>query len=980
MRLDILGPLVVRTDDGREVPVPRGKPTTLLTLLAIRRGRAIGSPQLLDALWGERPPQSGVANLHNYVSTLRSVLDAATPAGADRLRYDSGGYRLRLATDECDLFEFERLIVAGRAAAGGGDDQGAAAALREALGLWRGNGFPDGGATGTDVLSAEAQLWAEMRITACEDCIDAELRVASRADLVPELRRLIVEYPVRERLYSLLMRALCGVGDSAGALAVYADARGALVRELGVEPGPSLRELHARVLRGDLAEINASATVRPAGPVTAWPTPRQLPRDIPDFTGRDETVDRVARRLVDPDAMPVATVTGSPGTGKTTLAVRAAHRVAAEFPDGQLFVSLDGGSARPRPPEQVLAGVLRDLGMADSVVPAGLAERAAAYRSRLAGRRVLVVLDDAADVAQVQPLLPGTPGSAALVTSRSRLVGLPVTGATQLGTLTHDEARALLAKVITAERAAAEPAAAADLVELCGRLPLAIRVLAARLVTRPSWSLRSLLDRLRDQRGLLDELAIGELDVRAGFAVSYRALGDADQVAFRRFAIAGLPDLPPWAIEALAGVGDVDRSLDRLLDSHLLEPFGVGEQERYRMHDLVRVFAAEAGLAQDGDVTVDGPARTALRALLQRVRGLAEVAYRGLPTPADWLPPIGPAPRPATGPAADEVAADAMAWCGREAQLLQSVLTKAAAAGWYTEALDTAERLTGFLAIQSRMSETERLFSAVEAGAAADEALARANYGLAQAKMMGGRLTDAATRFTAAVDGFSLVGDLVGLGHSLTFLSFCHGHRGELDRAEHLANRAIDVARQAGDLRCEIRAVRQLGVVLVKQDRLRAAVPLLDHALSLADRAGSADLEGIVLSSLANALVEARQLDRALEVCRRAAELLDGLAQPVGRAYIQVTQGQIAELQGRHVAAIELIESARWVFRQLGERRGEASADYRLGVNELALGRPVRAVPLLRSAANAFHELALPARAAQAERALRGVSHPHIAD
>jgi DNA-binding SARP family transcriptional activator/DNA polymerase III delta prime subunit len=980
MRLDILGPLVVRSDDGREVPVPRGKPTTLLALLAIRRGRPIGPAQLLDALWGERPPQSGLANLHNYVSTLRSVLDAATPAGADRLRYDSGGYQLRLATDECDLFEFERLILAGRAAAGAGDDRAAATALREALGLWRGNGFPDAGWSGSSVLAAEAQLWEEMRITACEDCVDAELRVESRADLVPELRRLIAEYPVRERLYLLLMRALCGIGDSAGALATYADARTALVRELGVEPGPSLRELHARVLRGDLAGINAPEGPRPAEPAPAWPVPRQLPRDIPDFTGRDEIVEQVANWLVDTESMPVATVTGAPGTGKTALAVRAAHRIAAEFPDGQLYVSLDGGSTRPRSPEQALAGLLRDLGMPDSGVPAALAERAAAYRSRLAGRRVLVVLDDAADIAQVQPLLPGTPGSAALVTSRNRLVGLPVTGATQLGTLTHDEARALLARVITPERAAADPAAAADLVELCGRLPLAIRVLAARLVTRPSWSLRSLLGRLRDQQRLLDELTIGELDVRAGFAVSYGALGDADQITFRRFAVAGVPDLPPWAIDALAGVADVDRAVDRLLDTHLLEPFAVGGRERYRMHDLLRVFAAEAGRQADGDVSVAGPARSALRGLFLRTRSLAEVAYRSLPTPADWPPPSGTAPQPATGPAGDEVSADAMAWCVGEVQLLQSVLTKAAAAGWHAEALDTIERLAGFLAIQSRMSETERLFSAVQQAADGDIVLARANYGLAQAKMMGGRLTEAATKFAAAVDGFSLVGDLPGLAHGLTFLSFCHGHRGELDEAEQLANRAIAVAKESGDLRCEIRAVRQLGVVRIRQDRVRAAVPLLDRALSLADRAGSADLEAIVLSSLAHALVEARQLDRAGEVCRRAAQLLDGLAQPVGRAYIQVTQGQIAELQGRHVAAIELIESARWVFRQLGERRGEASADYRLGVNELALGRPVRAIPLLRSAANVFHELALPARAEQAEQALREVSHPYVAD
>lgn len=964
----------MRADDGSEVPVARGKPTTLLALLAVRRGRPMASAPLLDALWGDRPPRSGMANLHNYVSMLRAVLDASTPSGADRLRFHGGGYQLRLEAEECDLFEFEHLILTGRSAAGAGQDRAAAEALRAALSLWRGNAFPDVGSSGSPLLASEARLWEEMRITAYEDCIDAELRVESRTNLVPELRRLIVEHPVRERLHLLLMRAMCGIGDSAGALAAYADARAALVRELGVEPGPALRDLHARVLRGDLAETRQPA--QPAVAVPGWPTPRQLPRDIPDFVGRDELVEQLATLLGDSNAMPVVTVTGSSGTGKTTLAVRAAHRVAQRFPDGQLYVSLDGCSARPRQPDQVLAALLRDLGVPDSAVPAGAAERAAAFRSRLAGRQVLVVLDNAADIGQVQPLLPGTSGSAVLVTSRSRLVGLPVTGTAQVGALTHDEAKALLAKVITHVRAADEPVAAAELVDLCGRLPLAVRVVAARLVTRPSWSLQSLLDRLRDQRVLLDELTVGELNVRAGFAVSYAALGSADQIAFRRFAIAGVADLPPWAIGALAGTDDVDRVLDRLLDSHLVEPFDTCPAlgERYRMHDLVRLFAAEVCAEADGDLADAGPACAALRTLFDRVRGLVEVAYRNLPTPADWLPPAGPVPLPATGNECFDIITDPMAWCDREIELIQSVLLRAIAAGWHREALDTVERLAGFLAIQHRMGETERLYAALTAAASDATVLARANYGLAEAKMMAGRLTEAAELFAAAVAGFGIGSEPVGLAHSLVFLSFCHGHRGELAEADRLAGQALAVARESGDVRCEIRALRQLGALRIRQDRVDIAVDLLDRALGLAERFGPADLEGVVLNSLANALVQSRDLDRADEVCGRAARLLDRLAQPVARAYIRVTQGQIAELRGKHATAIELVEGARWVFRQLGDRRGEATADYRLGVNELALGRSVRAVPLLRSAVQVFRELALPARAEQAERALREAS------
>jgi tetratricopeptide (TPR) repeat protein len=472
---------------------------------------------------------------------------------------------------------------------------------------------------------------------------------------------------------------------------------------------------------------------------------------------------------------------------------------------------------------------------------------------------------------------------------------------------------------------------------------------------------------------------MGELNVRAGFAVSYAALGDPDRTAFRRYAIAGVPDLPPWAISALAGPCDVDRVLDRLLDSHLVEPFstGPGQGERYRMHDLVRLFAAEAGAADDGDDTPGSPARAALRRLFDRLRALVEVAYRTLPTPADWLPPVGPVPTCDAGPERHEVAEDAMAWCGREAPLIQSVLLRATHAGWHREVLDTVERLAWFLTIQHRIAETERLYTALATAPGADgTVLARSSFGLAQAKMMAGRLTEAAERFSEAVAGFTTLAEPVGLAHGLVFLSFCHGHRGELDDADRLARRALTVARESGDSRCEIRALRQLGAVRLMQDRVLDAVGLLDSALLLAQRFGPADLEGIVLNSLAKALVQSGDLDRADEVCGRAAVLLDRLAQPVARAYIRVTQGQIAELQGRHADAVVLVEGARWVFRQLGDRRGEATADFRLGVNELALGHPVRAVPLLRSAVGVFRDLALPARAEEAERLLHAVYLP----
>ncbi|QWF84128.1 AfsR/SARP family transcriptional regulator [Amycolatopsis sp. CA-230715] len=982
MRLNVLGPPVVLDDEGHEVPVPRGKPGRLLVLLAVRRGQTASTDALMSALWGERPPRSASANLQSYISALRSMLDAATPSGGQRLRFDSGGYQLRLESEECDLFEFEQLLISGRRAARGGDHQRAATTLRRAVRLWQGNPFAtstSSGLAGPALVTGEAQVWDEVWLTAYEDCVEAELAVEPRTSLVPELRRMLVENPVRERLHLLLMEALWAIGDSAAALSTYADARATLVAELGIEPSTPLRDLHTRILRGETLD-QVVPVAEPAAPASGVADPqvcRQLPRDIPDFTGRDAVVMSLCAQLTDTDSVSVAALTGPAGAGKTTLAVHIAHQVADRFPDGQLYVGLGGGGGPVREPDQVLAGLLGNLGLPSSAVPAGLEDRAALFRSTLAGRRVLVVLDDVVDAQQVLPLLPGTPGSTVLVTSRNRLVDLATSARVELGAFTSQEGRALLAAVIGADRVDAEPAVADELLALTEGLPLAVRAVSVRLATRPKWSLGSLLARLRqearsaDPGRLLDELAVGDLDVRTGFAMTYMALEEPrDKAAFRRFALAGVSDLPPWAMSALAGSSDFDRTLGRLLDCHLVEPFHAAD-ERYRMHDLLRRYAATECAAVDGDPTADSQARAALRRLFDATRALVGVAYRALPTPADWLPPIGPEP---SGPVPLEralVADDPMSWCANEIGLLVAVLTEAAAAGWRHEVLDTVERLGGFLAMRSRLDETERLYSELARFPEPDHLVtAHVQYGLAMAKMMEGRLAEAAVVFGGCAARFDQLGEPVGLAHSLTFLSFCRNYEGRTEDADRLARRAVAVSADIGDTRCRIRALRQLGAVSVTQGRAQDGVRLLEQALELSTGAGVPDVEAMVLSSLAKALAETRELARADEVCRRAADLLDHLAQPAARAYVRLIQGEIAELRGEHRSAIEAAETSLWAFRELGDRRGEASAGFRLAANELRLGFPVRAVPLLRSAVRIFDQLGLRALARQAEDAL----------
>jgi DNA-binding SARP family transcriptional activator/tetratricopeptide (TPR) repeat protein len=975
MRLNVLGRPAVFADDGREVRVPGGKPGRLLVLLALRRGHTVGTDALMSALWGERPPRSAAANLQNYISTLRSVLDRATPAGAGRLRYESGGYQLRLDTDECDLFEFEQLVIDGRLAERDGDHRSAATALRRAVQL--GQGDPLAASTGSGLAAAtsvagEAQVWAEVWLTVYEECVEAELAVDPRTSLVPELRRLIVANPVRERLHLLLMKALWAIGDAAAALGAYADARATLVAELGVEPSAPLRELHTRILRGEPPE-SASAVAAPVATPTVC---RQLPRDLPDFTGQDAVISALCAQLTDPAAVGVAALTGPAGAGKTALAVHVAHRLAERFPGGQLYVGLGGGGSA-RPPDQVLAGLLGSLGVPGSAVPAAVQDRAAVFRSVLAGRRVLVVLDDAVDAAQVRPLLPGTPGCAVLVTSRNRLLGLTESTRVELGGLTAAEGRALLGATIGADRVEAEPAVADELLALTAGNPLAIRAVAARLAIRPQWSLASLLARLRDaeqstdRSRLLDELAAGDLDVRTGFATSYAALdAEPDRATFRRFALAGVPDVPPWAMSALAGVPDFDRSLGRLLDSHLIEPIHTGG-ERYRMPGLLWRYAAQECAAADGDPRQDGPARTALRRLLEATCALVGVAHRGLPTPADWLQPIGPEPAEPEPAEHARVTADPMSWCANEIDLLVAVLTTAAAAGWRREALDAVERLGGFLSLRSRRDETDRLYTELARAPGFDHLVtARIRYGLAQARMMEGRLAQAAVLFESCAAWFERLGERIGLAHSLTFLSFCRHHEGRIKDAERLARRAVTASTDTGDPRCRIRAMQQLGTVLVVRGRGPDGMRLLEQALGLAAGADVPDLEAVVLSSLAKALAESRELAGADEACRRAAELLDHLAQPVARAYVRLTQGEIAELRGEYGRAVEAAERSLSAFRELGDRRGEACAEYRLATNELRHGLPGRAVPLLRSAVSIFRQLGLHAPARQAAATL----------
>ena len=598
MEFRLLGPLQVRRN-AMVVHVPPGKQQALLATLLLSAGRVVRSEELIDALWGPQSPPSARASLHNCVMRLRRSL---TGPGPSRIVTYPDGYLIRVGEGELDVDRLVSSLAVAQEAARAGSWAEAAAQLRTALSQWRGR--PLSGVSSDALALLAVPRLTEMCLQALEARIEADLHLGRQTAVIVELRQLIAEHPLRERLHGQLMLALYRNGQQADALAAYHAARGVLVSELGTEPGRELRQLQQQILTADPGLLGM-----PTHPAVARQA--QLPANVGDFTGRAEQVAELCALLTGsgarqrPGAVVILAVTGTGGIGKTTLAMHAAHKLASHFPDGQLYLNLNGAGQQPVSTADALARILRDLGMNPGALPADEAERTAAYRSLIAGRKVLLVLDDARDAAQVRPLLPGSAGCAVLVTSRNSLADLQSARLLQLRMMIDHEAAALFAGIVGRARAEAEPDSAREILAACGGLPLAIRIAAARLATRPGWSLAAMAARLGDIRCRLDELKAGDLAVRASFVASYASLqptpkGEivAPDRAFRLCGLAEGPDISLPAAAALldAAPADTERALELLADASLIQTAAPG---RYQFHDLLKVFAAECALAEE---------------------------------------------------------------------------------------------------------------------------------------------------------------------------------------------------------------------------------------------------------------------------------------------------------------------------------------------------------------------------------------------
>ncbi|WP_216210946.1 AfsR/SARP family transcriptional regulator [Amycolatopsis aidingensis] len=588
-RLRILGPLEV---EGLAAPVhvtaPRQR--VLLAMLLLGANQVISNDRLADAVWGGSPPNTVRSQIQICVAALRQQL-AETRLGTC-IETKPQGYLLRTADHELDAHIFERFAEAGHIAAKHGDHMSASAAYRSALALWRGTPLED---IDSPVVQAALVRLVEQRMTVIEDCFRVELELGRHHQLIGELKQLVAQNPLRERLRVLLMLGLHRAGRKAEALEEYLAARRVLMDELGLEPSLELRELERGILADDPGlMLPADVEVR----VPRSSAPSMLPSDISDFTGREQFMARSRQYLVSAShtrATPILAITGGGGVGKSAAAVHLAHQVTTAFPDGVLYADLGGSSDRADASE-ILLQFLRALGVPDERIPARTAERAALYRTTATGKRVLVLLDDAVDERQVEPLLPGHPSSGVVITSRARLVGLPGARLFSMEALDRHDALRLLGTLVGRERVAVEPKAAQELVERCDALPLALRIAATRLTVRPHWTIEQIVRLLADGTRRLDVLAHGGLSVRASIEVTYRRLDAQAKRLLLRLASLEDSEFDAGTATSLLGLDELEATniLETLVDAYLVRVVrGTAGETRYRLSGLVRAFAAE---------------------------------------------------------------------------------------------------------------------------------------------------------------------------------------------------------------------------------------------------------------------------------------------------------------------------------------------------------------------------------------------------
>ncbi|GLW33563.1 AfsR/SARP family transcriptional regulator [Actinoplanes regularis] len=998
----VFGPLEVLID-GRHLELGGHRQQIVLASLLLEAGRAVPVGRLMAAVYGDHPPTSARVQVQICVSGLRRLL--VVPGRPHCIITRNQSYVLDPVGCDIDLLTYERLLGEAREAAAAGRRDDAVTSYREALQLWRGGTALEG--LDSTLLRSAADQLAEQRLTVYEDCIELELDLGRHRDVIAELTGLIAAHPLRERLRGQLMVALYRSGRQAEALDAYRMARQTLIDELGLEPCEWLQSLERSILTSDPAlsladdpfvtvvsragpEPSTDPSAAPPVPVTgpastagsslflpaendlpalAAAAPCMLPTDIADFTGRQEEIDEIqlhlARAAENPGqlAVPVIAIVGKPGIGKTTLGVHVSRRLMPQYPGGQLFADLHGRASRLVSPMQILERFLRTLGVPGGSIPDGLEERAEMYRGLLSDRRVLVVLDNVGNEAQVLPLLPGNPRTAVIVTSRSRLGGLP--GAIHVDVEVFDPRHSieLLSRIAGNGRVQAETEAAESLANLCGQLPLALRIAGARLSARPHWTVEQLARRLENESRRLDELKHGAMGIRVSISMTYDNISADARRLFRLLAVLDCLVFSGWVGAALLDVPleDAQDLLDDLADAQLVEITGTesGMHSHYRFHDLIRVFARERLATEEPVADRNAALERALGALLF----LAEEAHRRLHGDENLQVHSQAQRWELPRDTAQQLIREPMNWFEWERQSLVAAVRQAARIGAVQLCWDLA--VTAVTIFESRVylndwRETHKVALTAVRQAGDRRGQAVILYSTGSLAIVEKRFADARQSLDEAAELFHAVDDAQGsalVSHNIAYLERMDGNLGEAARRYESA---LAVLRNGGDLAAAAYVLHNMAQVELERGDTDSAKDMLPQALELSRRAGSRRIEAQVLHRLGDAHLQADEPEEAAVAFGEALAAVHDLGDPIGEAY--ALHGiAVAHLRGGdYTEAGTALNRAQLLARSNGERLVEARIAFSLGELALACGKPTQAVMHLHRALGLFRGIQAP--------------------
>ncbi|WP_460348782.1 AfsR/SARP family transcriptional regulator [Actinoallomurus acanthiterrae] len=946
MHINILGPLQIREGRGRSlVPVTQPLVRHALCVLAIYAGELVSSAKLIDLLWDD--PEADTRRLRTLMHEVRVFV------GERRLGPSDGtGYQLDLIGDDSvDLLRFRSLAYQARVAAEQAEPTSSVSMLSEAIALWRDTSITD--LSETPAAQALTRSLHDELARAREALADAWLATGDYDALITAARVWLTDDPIYEVLWARLMLALWRSGRSAEALRAFDEAATALQREVRIQPSPILRRMCDLIRDGKDPSAELPPTWAPARSEghNTMPAPAQLPPDLADFTGRDDECSELVQQLDvrrEGTATPVLLIIGPPGVGKSSLAVHAAHAVRDDYPDGQLYISLRKQTPSLQAAADALTQVLRSFGVSPADIPETLEGRSALYRSYLARRRVLVVVDEATGPEQIRPLIPGTSGSALIATSRTRSCYIVGGYLLQLGPMTPNDARRLLAHIVGSAVVDAEPAATQTVIEACAGLPLAVRIAGAKLAARRSWKLGDLARMLTERQRRLDHLTAGELAIRSSFDLSYESLPGDVARAFRLASVIASPHFSEWSMAALIDRRHADDEINVLADRSLLNDCGLDAagQPRYAMHDLVLEYAR--GLA-----TGDSELGQASDRLARRSLELADLAGAALPNALYFAIPqrFSHEMVEASGRTKQIVTQAARAWFDSERSTLTGVARAACDSGSVRVACDLMLRLSPHLLFSGHLHDMPEMWRAVEHAAArvGDPKVAAAAR-FYQAVVVGahcGRYMEALAMLDQPITSFGGRGEGGLLAQALALRAWCKQAGNRLESAEADVRRGLRLAGDLDDEHAEFANLLSMARIYTLQHRYDIAIETCERADSVARLQGDWMYTSLAKREMVHTLTSAERYPDAVDLARRnlAEAEADGWKQ--GLACSTRQYGRALSGLGEYDEALDSLSRAVQLYEQLGAESPLAACRLDLARVYVQMGQTSKAVKQL---------------------------------